>query len=89
MPFNSTAIVGSVVAVIVVIIIIVVVVMSKPGERPVPERDDHRCGYKFDNAKCGPGRCCSKGGWCGDAGQPHCTTRINLPGYNGVGAVVV
>jgi len=52
-----------------------------------PERSDNRCGPSFGGAKCGPGRCCSIYGWCGSAGQPHCKVGINLPAYNGPGAV--
>lgn len=56
---------------------------------PLAERADARCGPGFDNAKCGSGRCCSIWGWCGSAGEAHCTTGINVPEFNGDNAVIV
>ena len=52
------------------------------------ERSDHRCGPQFENAKCGPYRCCSTSGWCGSPGEDHCKKSMNDSRYNGPNAIV-
>lgn len=52
-------------------------------------RADMRCGSNYGGAKCKPGYCCSKYGWCGAPGSIHCTAGTNWATYNGTGAVVI
>ncbi len=58
-------------------------------QKVIVERSDHRCGPRFGNAKCGPGRCCSTAGTCGTPDSQACMIKYNLPRYNGVGAIVI
>ena len=92
-------VIGSIVFAIIVVMIIFFVVLLRPLygiDNPnitrvpvVPERADARCGPNFAGASCGPARCCSTSGWCGSAGEPHCTKLNNVPAFNGLGAVIV
>lgn len=53
-----------------------------------PEREDHRCGLRVGGARCGPGRCCSVSGWCGNRGEDHCRRAWNDPRFNGRDAIL-
>jgi hypothetical protein len=58
--------------------------LAAPTTGYAQERPDHRCGPSFSDARCGPTRCCSAGGWCGGPTEAHCSSQVGFEGrFNG------